>query len=406
MEKAPLPAAHSLARVSPAIVTLLATLGACSAPAPKTPPPTPVVAAAPLERRVVDWDDYVGRFEAVQDAEVRPRVSGQILRTMLQPGQRVTQGQPLFEIDPRPYRAALAQAQAEVARANALLVNARQERIRAADLFKAQATSREELEQKEAAERSAQAGLMAAKAAASARALDVEFTIVRAPITGLLSDKRVSIGDYVTAGQTPLTRVVSLDPIRFTFDGAENLYLKYMREAEKGGRPSSRTSPNPIDIQLADEKGYSLHGRMDFVDNAIDKASGTIRAHALVANPGGKLVPGLFGRARLIGSGTYPALLVPDAAIVTDQTRQFVYVVSREGKAAIRNIATGPLVDGLRVVRSGLDKRDRVVIEGIGRLHDGSPLAARQGVISAKPDAQSPVSQPAEAPQPSQATAK
>jgi RND family efflux transporter MFP subunit len=209
-------------------------VGACSSPQPKAPPPSPVVAATPLERRVVDWDDYVGRFEAVQDAEVRPRVSGQILRTMLQPGQHVRQGQPLFEIDPRPYRAALAQAQAEVARANAVLVNARQERVRAADLFKAQATSREELEQKEAAERSAQASLMAAKAAASARALDLDFTIVRAPITGLLSDKRVSIGDYVTAGQTPLTRVVSLDPIRFTFDGAENLYLKYMREAEKG----------------------------------------------------------------------------------------------------------------------------------------------------------------------------
>jgi RND family efflux transporter MFP subunit len=381
-------------------------LGGCEHKAPPSAPASPVVVASPLARTVADWDDYVGRFEAVQDAEVRPRVSGQIVRTMLQAGQRAAQGQPLFAIDPRPYNAALAQAQAEVARAQAMLVNARQERLRATDLFKAQATSREELEQKEAAECSAQAGLLAAKAAERSRALDVDFTIVRAPFAGLLSDKRVSVGDYVTAGQTPLTRIVSLNPIRFSFDGAESLYLKYMREAAQGTRPSSRNSPNPIDIQLADEKGYSLHGRMDFVDNAVDKASGTIRAHALVANPGGRLVPGLFGRARLVGSGTYPALLIPDAAIVTDQTRQYVYVVGRDGKAAIRNIATGPMVDGLRVVRSGLAPGEQVVIEGLSRLHAGATLAPRPGTITAQPDTQASVSQPAQAPQPAQARAK
>lgn len=381
-------------------------LAGCGGNAAK-PPETPVVvAASPLERQVVDWDDYSGRFEAVQDAEIRPRVSGQIVGTMLAPGQRVAQGQPLFAIDPRPYQAALDQARAEVARAAAVLTNARQERLRAAELFRAQATSREELEQKEAAQRSAEAGLTAARAAAQARALDLGFTIVRAPIAGLVSDKRVSIGDYVTAGQTPLTRVVSLDPIRFSFYGAESLYLKYMREAKAGNRPSSRTAPNPIDIQLADETGYSLHGRMDFVDNAIDTASGTIRAHALVPNPDGTLVPGLFGRARLIGSGTYRAMLIPDAAIVTDQTRQYVFVVTPTGKVAIRNVATGPMVDGLRVVRSGLDRRDPVVIDGLGRLHDGTPVTVHAGRITARPDAQSPVSRPVEAPQPSQATAK
>ncbi|HWU04523.1 MAG TPA: efflux RND transporter periplasmic adaptor subunit [Novosphingobium sp.] len=387
-----------------AALTIVAALGACGHDAPKAPAAQRVEVAHPLERRIVDWDDYVGRFEAVQDAQIRPRVSGQILRVMLQPGQHVRQGQPLFEIDPRPYRAALAQAQAEVARADAVLLNARQERLRAAQLVTSQAISREELEQKQASERTAIAGLAAARAAERTRALDVEFTLVRAPISGLISDKQVSIGDYVSAGQTPLTRVVSLDPIRFTFDGAESLYLKYMREAANGGRPSSRTSPNPIDIQLADDKGYSLHGRMDFVDNAIDTTSGTIRAHALVPNPGGRLVPGLFGRARLVGSATYPALLLPDAAIVTDQTRQYVFVVGSDGKAAIRNVTTGPMIEGLRVVRQGLTARDKVVIEGITRLQAGAALSAHPGHIEARPDAQGPVSAPAQAPAPQQAT--
>lgn len=388
------------------LVLASTALAGCSASPPPPPPPHLAVAATPLARTIVDWDDYVGRFEAVQDAEIKPRVSGQIVRVLLQPGQKVVQGQPLFEIDPRPFRAALAQAQAEVARARAVLVNARQERLRAAALVASQAASREELEQKEAAERVAVAGLDAAQAAAQARALDVGFTLVRAPFAGLISDKRVSIGDFVTSGQTSLTRVVSLNPIRFTFDGAESLYLKYMREASTGNRPSSRTAPNPIDIQLADDPGYSLHGKMDFVDNAIDTTSGTIRAHALVANPDGRLVPGLFGRARLIGSGTYPALLIPDEAVITDQTRQYVYVVGADNKAAIRNVTTGPLVEGLRVVRKGLAPRDRVVIDGLSRIAPEMVLSVRPGQIRARPDGQAPVSLPAQAPAPQQGTAQ
>lgn len=381
-------------------------LAGCGNKAPPPPPETVVAAGYPLARDVVDWDDYVGRFEAIQDVDVRPRVSGVITRIGFSEGREVGKGQFLFEIDPRPYRAALLQAQAEAARANAQLANARTELARARTLMQANAISREELEQKLAAERSASAALEAARAAIQARALDVQFTTVRSPIAGRVSDKRVSLGDYVSAGQTLLTRVVTVNPIWFSFDGAEAFYLKYVRQAQQGERQSSRYAPNPVEIQLADETGYRWRGRMVFVDNAIDTGSGTIRAHAEVANPTGFLVPGMFGRARLLGSGTYRALLVPDEAIVTDQTRRLVYVVGADGKAATRNVETGPVVEGLRVVKNGIAPRDRVVLDGLARLQPGTPVKVKLTQIKPRAANDAPVSQPISAPQPAEATAR
>lgn len=383
-----------------------ALLAGCGKDKPAGPPPQMVAVARPLQRDVVDWDDYVGRFEAIQDVQVRPRVSGQITRIAFREGVEVAKGQFLFEIDPRPFRAALAQAQADVARAGATLANAGTELARARELLAAQAVSREEYEQKLAAQRTAQAGLESARAAVRARALDVEFTTIRAPIAGRVSDKRVSIGDYVTAGQTLLTRVVTVNPIWFSFDGAEAFYLKYVRQAQAGERRSSRYAANPVEIQLADESGYPWHGRMAFVDNAIDPTSGTIRAHAEVSNPKGLLVPGMFGRARLLGSGTYRAMLVPDEAIVTDQTRRFVYVIAKDGKAAVRNVETGPLVEGLRVVKAGLTPADQVVLDGLARLQPGAPVQTRPTQIQPRAANDSPTSQPIEVPQASQATAR
>jgi len=387
------------------IVMVLAALSVagCGKAPPARPVPT-VAVAAPLQRDVVDWDDYVGRFEAIQDVQVRPRVSGQVTRIAFRGGIEVRKGQFLFEIDPRPYRAALAQAQADASRAAATLANARTEFARARELLQARAVSREEFEQKQAGERTAAAGLEAARASVRARALDLEFTTIRSPISGRVSDKRVSIGDYVSAGETLLTRVVTVDPIWFSFDGAEGFYLKYIRQAESGERPSSRYAPNPVEIQLADESGYRWHGRMAFVDNAIDPTSGTIRAHAEVSNPKGLLVPGMFGRARLLGSGTYRAMLVPDEAIVTDQTRRFVYVIGRDGKVAVRNVETGPLVVGLRVVKNGLAPRDRVVLDGLARLQPGMAVQARAIRIQPRAEDDAPVSAPLQAPQSSEAT--
>jgi RND family efflux transporter MFP subunit len=384
----------------------LAALAACGNAPPKTPPPPLVSVGYPIQRNVVDWDDYVGRFEAIQDVEVRPRVSGQIVRIGFRDGLKVAKGQFLFEIDPRPYAAALAQARADEARAAATLANARAEFARARALVRVGFVSGEQYDQKKAAEGAALADLDAARATVRQRALDLGFTVVRAPIAGQVSDKRVSLGDYVTAGQTLLTRVVTTDPIWFSFDGAESFYLKYSRLAEAGQRRSSRYAPNPVQIQLADEPNYRWRGRMVFVDNAIDTGSGTIRAHAVVPNPNGFLVPGLFGRARLLGSGTYHALLIPDEAIVTDQTRRLVYVVGKDGKVTTRNIETGPLVEGLRVVKSGLQPSDRLALDGLARLQPGT--AVRVKLIRIRPRAKddAPDASEIEAPQAATAMAR
>jgi RND family efflux transporter MFP subunit len=234
----------------------------------------------------------------------------------------------------------------------------------------------------------------------------MEFTTVRAPIGGRVSDKRVAIGDYVVAGQTLLTRIVSTNPIWFTFDGAESFYLKYVRQDKNGERRSSRYAPNPVEIQLADESGYRWRGRMVFVDNAIDPRSGTIRAHAEVANPDGFLVPGMFGRARLLGSGTYKAMLVPDEAVVTDQTRRLVYVVGRDGKVAPRLVETGPMVEGLRVIRTGLAPTDRVVLDGLARLQPGTAVKPKLTAIKPRAADDAPVATPITTPPPAEATAR
>jgi RND family efflux transporter MFP subunit len=363
-----------------------------------------VSVAHPLARAVTDWDDYVGRFEAVQDVQVTARVSGQITRIGFREGVEVGQGQLLFEIDPRPYRAALAQAEAQAASAQARLLNARTELARASALVAQQAASREEYDQKLAARRIAEADVAAARAAVRARSLDVQFTQVRAPIAGRVSDRRVAMGDYVSAGETLLTRMVSMDPIWFTFDGAESFYLKYIRQNASGERRSSRYAANPVDIQLADEPNYTRRGRMVFVDNAIDTDAGTIRARAEVANPDGFLVPGMFGRARLLGSGTYRAMLVPDEAIVTDQTRRIVYVLGQDGKTAPRDVETGPLVAGLRVVRTGLTLRDRVVLDGLAQMQPGAAVRPRMTRISPRARDDAPVSSAVTVPAAAEAT--
>ncbi len=367
-------------------ILALTLLAACGGGQPQgAPPPAEVTFATPLQRDVVDWDDYTGRFVAPQDVELRARVNGVVTAIHFRDGQDVGQGQPLFTIDPRPYRAALLQAQAQIARAQAALTNARQVTARSRKLAAAQAVSAEELEANVAAERAASADLAAGRAAASAAQLSLGFTTVRAPFSGRMSDRKVSIGDSVADGQTVLTRIVSIDPIRFEFEGAESFYLKNLRQDQRGERGSSRTTANPVQIQLADESDYRWSGRMQFLDSTVDPASGTIRAYALVPNPTRFLTPGMFGRARLLGSGTYKAMLIPDEAIVTDQTRRLVYVVSKDNKATARPVEIGAKVEGLRIVRDGLAPTDRVIIAGIGMLQPGAPVTPKKGVI--KPDA-------------------
>lgn len=388
-------------------IVALTLLSACGGGEGPPPPAAPeVTVATPLQREVVDWDDYTGRFVAPQDVEIRARVNGVITAIHFRDGQDVSQGQPLFTIDPRPYQAQLAQAQAQIARAQAALTNARQVTARSRALASAQAVSKEELETNIAAERSAAADLAAGRASANAAQLNLGFTTVRAPFSGRMSDRKVSLGDSVADGQTVLTRIVSIDPIRFEFEGAESFYLKNLRQDQRGERGSSRNTANPVQIQLADENEYRWNGRMRFLDSAVDPNSGTIRAYAEVPNPTRFLTPGMFGRARLLGSGTYKAMLIPDEAIVTDQTRRLVYVVSKDNKATPRPVEIGAKVEGLRIVRDGLAPTDRVIIAGIGMLQPGAPVTPKKGEI--KPDAtkQAAPTAPTEEPASGQATVR
>jgi RND family efflux transporter MFP subunit len=388
-------------------VLALTVLSACGgAEPPPAPPPPEVTVATPLQREVTDWDDYTGRFVAPQDVEIRARVNGVITAIHFRDGQDVRQGQPLFTIDPRPYQAQLAQAQAQIARAQAALTNARQVTARSRALASAQAVSKEELETNIAAERSAAADLAAGRASASAAQLNLGFTTVRAPFSGRMSDRRVSIGDSVADGQTVLTRIVSIDPIRFEFEGAESFYLKNLRQDQRGERGSSRNTPNPVQIQLADESEYRWNGRMQFLDSAVDPNSGTIRAYAIVPNPTRFLTPGMFGRARLLGSGTYKAMLIPDEAIITDQTRRLVYVVGKDNKATPRPVEIGATVEGLRIVRDGLAPTDLVIITGHGQLQPGAPVKPKKGVIKADPSKQAAPTAPTAEPASGQATVR
>ncbi len=369
----------------PALLFLpaLLLLAACGKEEQAAPPPTQVTVASPLVKPIVDWDDYVGRFEARQSVEVRPRVAGYVSRIAFRDGDFVKAGDLLYVIDPRPYEAALAQARAEQARARASAVLARSIATRNEALFADKAISQQELDTSRAQAAEAEAMAASARAVLDARALDLSFTRVTAPISGRLSDRRVDVGGTVTAGETVLTTIVTLDPIHFVFTGAESVYLKYQRANRAGTRPSSRVAPNPVEVRLSDETDYRWRGRMDFVDNAIDTGSGTIRGRAVIRNPDGFLTPGMFGHLRLLGSGSYDALLIPEAAVVTDQTRKLAMVVEKDGTVAPRIIRLGPLIEGLRVVREGLTPDDRVIIEGVLRARPGMKVEAKAGKVVA-----------------------
>lgn len=387
----------------PAAIVALVALGACSQKAPPAPAAPQVSVASPLLKNVVDWDEYIGHFEAPQSVELRARVTGQVTRVLFSDGQAVREGQPLFIIDQQPYKAALDQARAAVESARATLQNANSIAARSATLEATHAVSKEELETNQAQVRTATAALHAAQAATETAALNYKWTVVRAPVSGRVSSRRVSVGDQIKAGENLLTTVVSLDPIWFVFDGAESFYLKYLRQAGKGQRQSSRDAANPIDIRLSDEKGFTHRGKMVFVDNVIDTGSGTIQAHAVVDNHDHFLTPGMFGRARLLGSGTYRAMLVPDEAIIAEQSVKEVLVLARDGTVTKRTVETGPEVLGLRAIKAGLAASDLVILDHITQLKPGMKIDPKRTAIKPRNADAGPVA-PVEAPEPSAAT--
>ena len=361
---------------SPAIVA--AFCAACSRPAGPPEVPPSVEVATPLSERVTDWDDYSGRFEAVDAVEVRPRVSGAIESVHFADGQVVRQGELLFVIDPRPYAAELARAKAQVAGARAQLANADAELKRAQALVGARLVSEAETEVRVAAQLSAAAALAAAEASVQTADLNLSFTRVVAPLAGRASYRRLAPGNLVTADTTVLTTIVSEDPIRFVFDAPESALLKYKREA--AGALASR-----VEIRLQDETEYRWKGRVDFLDNALDRGSGTIRLRAVVDNPDGFISPGMFGQMRLFAVKPFDALLVPDQAIVTDQTRQVVYVVDGQGVVGQKVVRPGRLIEGLRVIRAGLEPQDRIIISGVQRARPGRRVGVTEGVVTAFP---------------------
>ncbi|WCT79627.1 efflux RND transporter periplasmic adaptor subunit [Novosphingobium humi] len=350
-----------------------------AATAPAMPIPTLGV-ATPMVAPVTQWDDYVGRFAPSQSVEIRPRVGGQITARHFRDGDIVQKGQLLFTIDQRPYRAALAEAAANVASARSTLALARNDLARASRLSGDEAISAGELDGLKARLQAAQAALAAAQARQQARALDMEFTQVRAPIAGRISDRRVDVGNLVAAGEganaTLLTTINALDPIYFTFDSSEALYLKAQRD-----RASGNTSTK-VEIKLQDEADYRHQGQLDFTDNSLDPHSGTIRGRAVLANPGLFLTPGMFGAMRLSHGGTVQALLVPDEAIQSDQARKTVLVVGPDGTLAAKPVTLGPVVRGLRVIRSGLAPKDRVVITNLQAAMPGAKVNTRPATFT------------------------
>ena len=370
----------------------LAALGLIAgAAAAEGPPPPKVTVAKPLAKRVATWDEFSGRFEAVQTVEVRPRVSGFIDKIHFKDGQTVKAGALLFTIDPRPFELAVENAKADVARSKAQVDLASSEVERARPLVKTGAVTERDFDQRAAALSVARAGLQAAEATLKTAALNLEWTRVVAPIDGRLSDRKIDAGNLVNGGSgttTLLATIVTVDPIHFIFDVSEADYLRYQRLDEMGARASSQEAKNPVKIRLADETSFAHTGKLDFLDNALNPRSGTLRARASVTNPSGLLQPGLFARAALFG-GEIDALLIPDAAVVSDQARKIVFAVGDDGIVKGLPVTLGAIEGGLRIVTGGLSESDRIVIDGIANpmVRPGAKVEPENGEIKIAADA-------------------
>jgi RND family efflux transporter MFP subunit len=375
--------------VSGVLLAALIGLSGCGNDATATAQaPAPQVSVAPaLEREVTEWDEFTGRVEAVESVEIRPRVTGYIESVNFSEGSTVRKGDLLFVIDPRPYRAELSKAEAELARAVARSELAASDAARSKSLVDIKAVSREEYDTRVNAAREATANVAAARAAVDATKLNLEFTRVTSPITGRVSKAAVTAGNLVTGGSnaaTLLTTVVSLDPIYVTFEGDEQIYLKYTALAQRGERQSSRDVANPVLMGLANETDYPRRGAMVFVDNQVDPRTGTIRARASFENKDGFLTPGLFARVKLLGHNSFQAVLVDDRAIGTDQSQKFVYVVDAANKVVYRPVKVGRLTDGLRIVLQGLQPGETVIVNGLQRVRPGAVVAPERIAMDAR----------------------
>jgi RND family efflux transporter MFP subunit len=351
-------------------------------------PAPPVTVAQPTQRTVTDWDEFTGRFDAVEEVQVRARVGGFVTNVEFRDGAFVGIGDLLYIIDSRPFEAVAEQADGQLSDARAKGELAKRELDRALTLVQTSAVSESIVDQRRQALQAAKAAEMQAEGALKAAQLNIEFTHVAAPLAGRVSRHLVSVGNLVqgsdNGGGTLLTSIVSLDPIYIYFDMDEATYLKYNRLYFEGKRPSSRENPNPVQVTLSGETNPSHDGTVNFLDNRIDVSTGTLRARAVIPNKDLSILPGQFGRVRLIASAPYPALLLPDAAIATDQSRKIVFVVKDDDTVEARPVVLGPLDDGLRVIREGLKPEDRVIVNGIQRARVGAKVSPHPAATGGK----------------------
>jgi len=339
------------------------------------PPPPDVGVAAVLSEQVQDWNEATGRIAAVESVELRPRVSGYVERVAYAEGDEVAKGDLLFVIDPRPYRAALQRAEAELARARAEAQLAKTRHTRAQSLIEASAISRDDFEARSAGLAEAEAAVRAAQAMVETARLDLAFTQVRAPVAGRAGRAMLTTGNLAQADASLLTTVVSQDPVHVYFETDERTFLRHQAMSRAGER---RNADNAVRVGLADETGHPHAGTVDFLDNQVDPATGTVRARAVLPNPDRRFTPGLFARVQLEGAAARPAILIDDKAVITDQDRKYVYVVGEDNTAQRRDIVPGRIVEGLRVVESGLAAGDRVIVNGVQKVFmPGMPVAPK-----------------------------
>jgi membrane fusion protein, multidrug efflux system len=372
-----------------ATIALLLTLGGCGgeqASGSAQAPPPEVSVAQVLWKSVQQWDEYTGRVSAIDTVELRPRVSGYVQRVAYKEGQDVKQGDLMFQIDPRPYRAALDNAMAQLERARVAEQLEALRRKRAQSLIDDEAISQEELDMRRAAHAQSTADIHAAEAAVASAKLNLAFTEVRAPIGGRAGRALATVGNLATADQTLLTTVMSQDPMYVYFDADENSYLRYKEQERKSERTAM---DNAVRVGLANEDGYPHAGTVDFLDNQINSTIGTVRARAVLANPNRIFTPGLYARVQFISSQKADALLIDDKAVLTDQNRKYVYVVDKDGKAQRKDIVLGRMAEGLRVVQSGLTPEDKIVVAGLQKIFfPGMPVTPSEvpmGTLSAVP---------------------
>jgi RND family efflux transporter MFP subunit len=375
-----------------ALVTFVGTLrwddGSGAHAQAGAPAAAPVTVARPIQRELIEWDEYTGQFAAVDYVELRARVSGYLQAINFKDGQRVNKGDLLFLIDPRPFEIARDQAKAQLTQAEARLDLANRQLARAAELRQRDFVSGSTYDERQQELRGAAGAVESAKAQIHAAELDLEFSRIAAPISGRIGRHEVSIGNLVTGGPggttTLLTTIVSLDPIYLFFDMSEAEYLAYQRAAQKGHLSETRENAPLVEVRLPDEKVFSRKGFLDFLDNQVNRSSGTIRARAVLPNPDFIITAGQFARLRVPGSERYGAILVPDSAIVTDQARKLVMTVKEDGTVVPKEVRPGPTTDdGMRIIRSGLAPSDQIIINGLMRARPGAKVTPQPGKIDA-----------------------